>query len=153
MANSYSQLTIASCTLFQNSAGVQGGGIYNTLHSSPVIRNSILHENSPDNLTDQSGAGSDVSCSLVQGGWPGEGSIDADPLLKPLSDNGGGTQTCAIAGASPAYAIAKSAGGGDWNHAPDTDQRGVPRTFAGLRAMGAYEAPHAVLPGIYLLLF
>ena len=59
--------------------------------------------------------------------------IKADPLLGPLEDNGGPTETMAIAAASPA------AGQGIWNAgAASTDQRGVTRPVLN-PDIGAYQ--------------
>ena len=150
MYNSYSILAIINSTFFQNSET----GIYN-YYSSPVIKNSIIFENG-HNLINDEPASPDVSYSLI--GWrgdlvyPGEGNINADPLLKPLSHNGGATKTHAIPRNSPAYAIPKDAGDDNWNGTPDTDQRGVRRTMTGLRAIGAYENSSLVQPGVLMLL-
>jgi hypothetical protein len=69
----------------------------------------------------------------VQGGYPGTGNLDADPLLGPLQDNGGFTQTMALGPGSPAIDTAEDA------HCPDTDQRGVSRPQDSHCDMGAYE--------------
>jgi hypothetical protein len=150
MVNSYSNAEIINCTFFQNTAANHGGGVYNVF-ISPVIKNSIIYGNTGGNL-DSLGVSPQVSYSLIQGGCTGEGNIDADPLLMPLAQNGGAAMTCAISAGSPAYAISKESGDQDWNGAPDKDQRGVARARAGLRAMGAYEAPRIALPSILLLL-
>jgi len=150
MFNSYSQVEIINCTFFQNTAGNHGAGVFN-IYIGPVIKNAIIYDNTSGNL-DNLGTAPQVSYSLIQGGCPGEGNIDADPLLMPLAHNGGAAMTCAISAGSPAYAIGKDAGDQDWNGAPDTDQRGVARAGSGFRAMGAYEAPRIVLPSILLLL-
>jgi hypothetical protein len=101
-------------------------------------------------------ASPDVSYSLIgkRGDlvYPGEGNINTDPLLKPLAYNGGSTMTHAIPRNSPAYAIPKEAGSGQWNGGPDTDQRGVRRAPGGFRAMGAYEDSSLVQPGVLMLL-
>ncbi len=151
MRNAYSQATIVNCTFFQNSAATSGGGIYNA-YLGPVIRNCIIYGNAAGNLYDAEGAAANVSYSLIEGGWPGDGNIDEDPLLETLADNGGATRTCAIPVNSPAYAIPKDAGTEAWNNAPDTDQRSLARASGGLRAMGAYEALRSALPAILLLL-
>lgn len=68
-----------------------------------------------------------VAHSIIQGGWSATGSanLDADPLLAPLADNGGSTQTMLPARNSPAInAVACSVGGST------VDQRGEPRPDA-----------------------
>jgi hypothetical protein len=57
-----------------------------------------------------------------------------DPRLKPLADNGGPTETHALAAGSPAL------NAGDNTDAPPTDQRGYPRISGGVIDIGAYEA-------------
>ncbi len=69
--------TITNCTFSGNVAG-DGGGI--ACWGSTTITNCIVWNNSPDSIHDASGS-SIVSYSDVQGGWPGEGNIDADPLF------------------------------------------------------------------------
>ena len=76
--------TLTNCTISNNTAGV-GGGIYSTDafggHAAPKLRNCIVWNNSPDEIVDVAGAVTTVRYSDVQGGWPGKGNIDADPLL------------------------------------------------------------------------
>ncbi len=148
--NSYSNLKIINCTFFQNS----DPAIFN-YNFSPIIRNSIIFDNSRNIVNDEL-ASPDVTYSLIgmRGDlvYSGEGNINADPLLEPLSHNGGATQTHAIPRKSPAYTIPKDAGGGNWNGAPDTDQRGVRRAMTGFRAIGAYEDASLVQPGVLMLL-
>jgi hypothetical protein len=72
--------------------------------------------------------------------------IDVDPLLGPLADNGGSTQTHALLPGSPAL----DAGDPNFTSPPDFDQRGAPnqRVATGVLAgiptnlvdIGAYEA-------------
>ncbi|MGH2676523.1 MAG: choice-of-anchor Q domain-containing protein, partial [Actinomycetota bacterium] len=64
-------------------------------------------------------------------GWVAAGGdlLDVNPLLGPLADNGGPTQTHALLAGSPAI---DAAGPGS----PSTDQRGAPR---GTPDIGAYE--------------
>ena len=73
--------TIVSCTVRGNEAGWDGGGIY-CFDSSMTVTNSILWGDSPQEIHVYSGAATLSYCD-VQGGWPGEGNTDADPLLRP----------------------------------------------------------------------
>lgn len=69
---------IINSTFSANTAGLAGGGIRNT-QSDPLITNVIIFGNSSgieDSLSTPV-----VTFSLVQGGYPGEGNIDADPLF------------------------------------------------------------------------
>ena len=74
-------LSIANCTMSENIALNEGGGLY-CIDWAPTVVNSILWNVSPDEI---SGAAV-VSYSDVEGGWPGEGNIDADPLFIGESD-------------------------------------------------------------------
>ena len=70
--------TLTNCTFIGNSAINNGGGMY-IFSGGPTVTNCILWNNSPDQI---SGSGSPaVAYSDVQGGWPGIGDIDADPLF------------------------------------------------------------------------
>jgi len=71
--------TITNCTFSDNTADDYGGGIF-CYGSSSTITNCIVWNNSPDGIHDALGVAI-VSYSDVQGGWLGEGNIDADPLF------------------------------------------------------------------------
>ena len=72
----------------------------------------------------------DGSCGLsAEGDQP-----NTNPLLGPLSDNGGPTQTHALLPGSPAIDVANNA----W--CPDFDQRGALRPYGPQCDIGAYEA-------------
>jgi hypothetical protein len=58
-----------------------------------------------------------------------DGILFADPQLAALADNGGPTETMALAAGSPAIDVGTSC--------PDTDQRGMPRN--GPCDAGAFE--------------
>ncbi len=78
--------TVTNCTFSGNVASF-GGGMYNTTWFGGIstVTNCILWGDSPDEF---SGDGTPaVSYSNVQGGWPGNGNIDADPLFVD-PDNG-----------------------------------------------------------------
>ncbi|HUU97115.1 MAG TPA: right-handed parallel beta-helix repeat-containing protein [Phycisphaerae bacterium] len=73
--------TMRNCTVSANTAhyGISGG-VY-CYYSHPRITNCVLWDDKPEEI--RLGGGSDliVSYSDVQGGWPGAGNIDADPLF------------------------------------------------------------------------
>jgi hypothetical protein len=79
-----------------------------------------------------SGIGSSSFVNGVNGDQVGTNDNPIDPLLGPLADNGGPTQTMALLPGSPALAA------GDPNGAPPTDQRGVER--GAQIDIGAYQA-------------
>jgi hypothetical protein len=78
MCNSGGSPTFANCMFSGNSAD-DGGGMYN-FDSSPTVTNSILWSDLPDEIF-VDGGNPIVKYSNVQGGWPGEGNIDEDPLF------------------------------------------------------------------------
>jgi len=74
MENSlYSNPILTNCTFSRN-------GILNKKHSSPSLANCIIWGGA-DLIWNDSGSTIMVSYSDVQGGFPGEGNIDADPLF------------------------------------------------------------------------
>ena len=72
--------TLSNCTFSGNSADENGGGMYNcSSTSNPTLTNCVLWGDTPDEID---GPGNPVvTFSDVQGGWPGEGNIDEDPLF------------------------------------------------------------------------
>jgi predicted outer membrane repeat protein len=122
--------TLTHVTMSNNIALGQGGAIANT--GTPIITNSILWGNTGGEIFNLSGTPV-ITHSIVQGGYAGAGNLDEDPLLGPLQDNGGFTQTMALGDGSPAINAA------DDTNCPDTDQRGVARPQGSHCDMGAYE--------------
>lgn len=133
-------------TIANNYAYDYGGGVYNSL-TSCTINNSILagNENQAGYYQDLRGTEDcGVSNSLLAGAEysdysdDGGNILDTNPLLEPLSNNGGNAGwTHALQSESPAI-DAGSAG----SFAPDYDQRGpgFPRVVGAALDMGAYEA-------------
>jgi len=74
-----STLTVLNCTITGNVAGT-GGGLGKG-SSYPVILNSILWGNTPNEIYDGWGGSLTMEHCDVQGGWPGEGNLDVDPLF------------------------------------------------------------------------
>ena len=127
-----SNITLQNVTMSGNTAAL-GGGMYNAGGSNPVAISAIIYGNSGDQIYDEGGSVKPVTYSIVQGGYPGAGNLDVDPLLGPLQDNGGFTQTMALPPGSPAIDA------GDDANCPTTDQRGVYRPQGSHCDMGAYE--------------
>jgi hypothetical protein len=141
MYNWSSSPTLMNTTFNDNSVWVgDGGGISNVFGSSPIIRNSILYGDGGGEIYSHSSTPA-VSYSDVQGGYPGVGNIDADPLLGPLANNGGFTQTMALGAGSPAIDA------GDDTTCAATDQRGVPRPQRSHCDLGAYEVTPPAITG------
>ena len=128
---------ISSSTITGNSAGAHGGGIFLFADKTLTLDNSIVAENTavqigPDIANDN---GSTISGTFnligdgsgqlsgfvdgVAGNQVGTSGNPIDPLLGPLADNGGPTQTHALLTGSPAI----DAGNGS----ESTDQRGFAR--------------------------
>ncbi|MEJ5241226.1 MAG: DUF2341 domain-containing protein [Anaerolineales bacterium] len=87
--NEHSQAILKNVTFFNNDASY-GGGVFNKLSSNLTLVNSILWgdsaPNGPEIYNDSSNVY--VTYSIVQGGWPGQGNLDADPLfVDPDNDN------------------------------------------------------------------
>jgi hypothetical protein len=76
--------TIHNCTIAGNMADL-GGGI-SCYNASPVIVGSVLRGDTAEEIALRSGGQAAVTYSDVDGGWPGAGNIDADPLfVDPLT--------------------------------------------------------------------
>lgn len=123
---------IKNSTLAANQAANNGGGIYNDFSGPVIIQNSLVANNlnggdCNGSITSQGyNLDSDGSCNLN-----GTGDLsNIDPLLGPLQDNGGPTETHALQLGSPAIDQSPDAG---CNIAPinGVDQRGEPRNADG----------------------
>lgn len=129
-----SSITLNNSTVSSNTAGGTGGGINNL--GTVTLTNTIIASNLSGD--DCFGGGftslghnldSDSTCNLTEPtDLPG-----VDPLLGPLHDNGGPTETHALLPDSPAINAADDAA------CPDTDQRGVSRPQGAACDIGAYE--------------
>gem|GEM_PF-918063 len=78
------------------------------------------------------GAGTSLT-NGVNGNIVGSAASPVNPLLGPLANNGGPTQTMLPGGNSPALAAGSTSG------APATDQRGFPRVVHGVMDIGAVQ--------------
>jgi hypothetical protein len=143
--NTY-DLTLDSVTITENGAD-EGGGVFfsTTAPRTLTIKNTILAGNGFGDCyfrtTNNSAKIVDQGYNLVQGddqlhpcGFVNgvNNNIVAVPLLEPLADNGGPTQTHALSIASPAIDHGSTA--------LATDQRGVPRPAGAAADIGAYES-------------
>jgi len=145
-------LILTNTTIAGNSTNVGGGGIasVNLGSGTPTIifKNSLVGDNSAptgmgescynpsvgsgiglldslgNNLEDHGTCGFDQPTDLP----------DTGPLLWPMADNGGGTETHALQFGSPAIDA------GDDTACPLTDQRGIARPQGYACDIGAYEA-------------
>ncbi len=85
----YSSLVITNNTISGNrahQAGIteiypgEGGGIH-CLRSSLTILNTILRNDAPDEINFDAESTVNIAYSSIQGGWLGQGNIDADPCF------------------------------------------------------------------------
>ena len=74
----FSDPTLTNCVITNNSAAGSGDGIACQSSARATLTNCILWNN-PEQITFEDGYAPLVSYSDVEGGWSGEGNIDADP--------------------------------------------------------------------------
>ena len=131
-------ISLINTTFNNNTASASGSAVYNG--SGKInIHNSILYGNPGEEIF----GAQDVGYSIVEGGYAGDGNLDEDPLLGPLQDNGGFTETMALGAGSPAIDAASNL------DCPATDQRGVTRPQGSHCDMGAYETlPDTTPPAV-----
>ena len=109
----YNYLQLTASTVANNNADSSGGGVYDnyggTFLSGTIVANNHTTPAVAPNCNGLIGSTidfgynltGDASCTLVYNGYPGS-QIGVDPELGPLQDNGGPTQTEALAATSPA---------------------------------------------------
>jgi len=114
-----------NCTIRGNQApGSAGGGIHVSGNSKITVVNSILWENSPNQLQVDGGT-ADVSYSVAPG-FPGEGNLAEDPMFVDVDDS-------RLSQGSPCIDA------GSIDGASDLDLRGNTRPYGSEVDMGAYE--------------
>jgi hypothetical protein len=141
--------TLINDTLASNTAtgGTPlGGGIFNVLNQTVNLVNTIVFDpngasadpdvSGPISATQNSLYGSNVAGQIAANGDLGGNKFNTNPMLGPLADNGGPTQTLALLPGSPAIGAGTSTSLlGD---IPTTDQRGLPRP-PGAPDIGAFQ--------------
>jgi hypothetical protein len=120
-------MNILNSTTANNKSARLGGGIMTQLGAAVFVKNTIVAGNSIENCNAAQFAGvissqgnnisSDDSCPFTR---PGD-KQNTNPLLGPLQDNGGPTETRALLPGSPAVDAASNTA------CPERDQRGVLR--------------------------
>jgi len=121
--------SVTNCTIVQNTAISYGGGVYVKRTNARVI-NSILWEDSPDELHQEGTSTPTVTFSDLTGGYFGDGNIDKDPnFVNVVQKNFRlmSTSTAINAGSNAA------------EHLPSYDKEGSSRIIDGTVEMGAYE--------------
>ena len=145
--------SIRSCTISDNTASTEGGGLLVYEHSNSTfdITNTILAGNvansAADDLTILIGGFSSVTNTLIEamgantlnGATTSGNILGQDPQLGLLGDYGGYTQTQRLSSSSPAINAGNTGGA-------STDQRGVARDSA--PDIGAYEFAPPVLANL-----
>lgn len=138
MYNESSSPTLTNVTFSANSA-TGGAGILNQ-SSSPAIRNTILWGNPASDgsqVYNVEASAPSLSDSVVQGGCPTGSTcaniLNTPPLLGPLDNYGGFTQTLPLLAGSSAIDTGQDA------VCPASDQRGVSRLQGAHCDIGAYE--------------
>jgi hypothetical protein len=126
-SSAFSSLT--NCTIVRNTASVNGGGLY-CANTSPKIINSILWEDSPQEVFNEGTSSPTITYSDVLGGNTGTGNINASPLFIDIA-----AQNFHLKSASPCINVGDNAA----PYLPTTDKDGQPRIWNGTVDMGAYE--------------
>ena len=151
-------LTLNNSTVISNTAGFDGGGIRIFVAGTIQLVNTIVAVNSAATGLDCFGSptslgynliGDDTDCgyTAATGDLVGDGTDPIDPLLSPLQDNGGPTETHALLAGSPAIDAIPIADCNDIDGVPvATDQWGVVRPQGPDCDMGAYELEPPIEP-------
>jgi predicted outer membrane repeat protein len=133
-------ITLTNNSLSGNSAGSRGGGIY-TDGDTYTLTNNIIWGNSSGIFND--GSTLNVTYSIVQGGFTGEGNLDVDPLFVNQPAVGLGTSgDLRLQAYSPAINVGNNA---DVPMGVTTDLDGNDRIINGTVDMGVYEFQGVVL--------
>jgi len=82
----YGSVDLRNCTVVNNTAINEGGGIYSGSQDNTDISNSILWDNNPEEIANQ-GPPPIVSYSDIMGGYTGNNNINSDPEFVNASTN------------------------------------------------------------------
>ena len=138
------RVNLSNTTLSDNSAD-RGGGILLNYDGEASFSNSIVaNSTGGDCVNDSSVPVTASPANIIADGGCNTGALSIDPLLRPLANNGGPTQTHALVASSPAINAGIGLG------ATESDQRGVPAL--GIRDLGAFEYRLTIAPIVDLLL-
>ncbi len=132
-SSAFSSLT--NTTIVRNTASTNGGALYNA-NTSPKIINSILWENSPEEVHNDATSDPTITYSDVYGGYPGTGNIDASPAFVNIA-----LPDFHLTAAS----ACKDAGSNAAPYLPLQDKDGNARINGSSVDMGAYEYSGTVL--------
>ena len=126
-SSAFSNLT--NCTIVRNTASTNGGGLYSASTSAKII-NSILWENSPQEVYNDATSDPTITYSDVYGGYTGLGNIDVSPAFVNIA-----TPDLHLTGASPCINTGSNAA----PYLPAQDKDGNPRIIGPSVDMGAFE--------------
>ena len=132
-----SSFSLTNVTIANNSAYESGGGIYSWNNSNPIVMNSILWNDSPEEIFIATGSVT-TTYTNIQGGWVGEGNINEDPLFLGTGDHPFMLQDlspCINAGIPDTTGL----------NLPEFDLAGNPRVYGGRIDMGAYENQNVIV--------
>jgi hypothetical protein len=133
---------MVNCTFTRNGTSFFPYPLIENILGNPVLINCIFWNNYVSELISDSSPSShtSVSYSIIQGGWPGEGNLDTDPLFADPA-----TEDYRLSHCSPAI----NAGNPDTSGLmiPLADLANDPRFFNGIIDMGAYEFQDDYSPG------
>jgi predicted outer membrane repeat protein len=122
IANFGSSPILTNVTFFGNTTDGSGGGIYNDDSAFPILINSILWGDSPDEIASNDSSRTVVNYSNIQGGYIGEGNIDLNPRFVNTMDG-----NVHLRGNSPCIDTGNNAASG----LPEFDFEGNPRILDG----------------------
>ncbi len=96
MSNSFASPTVTNCTFSDNSSNpfdARGGGMANGTNCNPTLTNCVFWGNTGPEIYDRPGSTTVATYSCIQGGWPGAGNINANPMFVDAdgADNWEGT--------------------------------------------------------------
>ena len=135
----FAPITLRNVTVSDNTAADNCG--VNTDSGLTTVENSIFWGNG-NQFCPNAGNQHTIKNSVIQGGCPSGancvGVVNADPVVKPLANNGGFTTTMALGAHSSAIDVGN-------DNCASTDQRGMSRPQGPACDAGAYEIAQATV--------
>jgi hypothetical protein len=150
LVNNSGTTTLTNCTVTGNTAGNKAGGLYefdgpfSTLNlGNTVVAANTATASGPDALGTVASQGNNlIGKTDGSSGWVGSDllgtvAVPLNPLLGPLANYGGPTQTIALLPGSPAIGAGKNA---LIPAGVTSDQRGLPRIVSTVVDIGSFES-------------